>query len=51
MGFGAFNVKYSTDYANLFIGIVAASPQYWLYLVLTPIACQLPDFFVRNLRE
>ncbi|KAG2453313.1 hypothetical protein HYH02_001537 [Chlamydomonas schloesseri] len=51
LAYGAFPLYFSTDLYNLFVGIVAPSPQYWLYCLLVPCACQLPDFFARMVKK
>ncbi len=35
----------------LFNGVVASSPQYWLLILLVPVAALAPDFFVRQLHR
>ncbi|KAL6758355.1 hypothetical protein V8C86DRAFT_1508442 [Haematococcus lacustris] len=50
LAYGAFPLSLASDLYHLFLGIVARNPQYWLYL-LVPIACQLPDFFWRQIRR
>lgn len=47
LAYGAFPISLSTDLYNLFAGIVAPSAQYWFYLLMTPLAAQMPDFFCR----
>ncbi|PNH05393.1 Phospholipid-transporting ATPase 3 [Tetrabaena socialis] len=47
LAYGVFPLYFSTDLYNLFVGIVSPSAQYWLYVLLVPAACQLPDFFLR----
>lgn len=51
LAYGAFPLYFSTDLYQLFVGIVAPSAQYWLYCLLVPVACQLPDFFGRMLQK
>jgi phospholipid-transporting ATPase len=51
LAYGAFPITLSSDLLHLFDGIVARNPQYWLYLLLLPPACLLPDFFVRQMRR
>ncbi|GFH12108.1 phospholipid-transporting ATPase [Haematococcus lacustris] len=51
LAYGAFPLSLASDLYHLFLGIVAGNPQYWLYLLLIPIACQLPDFFWRQIRR
>ncbi|GIL71194.1 hypothetical protein Vretimale_17772 [Volvox reticuliferus] len=47
LAYGAFPLSLSSDLYYLFIGVSAPSAQYWLFLLLVPTACQLPDFFLR----
>ncbi len=49
--FGVFPISLSGDLYYLFVGVVAPNAQYWLYLVLVPLACQTPDFFWRQVRR
>lgn len=51
LAFGAFPISLSGDLYYLFIGVVAPNAQYWLYLLVVPLACQLPDFTFRQLRR
>lgn len=51
LAYGAFPLSLASDLYYLFVGIVARNPQYWLYLLLIPCACQLPDFFWRQMRK
>lgn len=51
LAYGAFPLYFSSDLYNLFVGIVAPGPQYWLYCLLIPCACQLPDFFARMVKK
>eukprot|EP00195_Chlamydomonas_chlamydogama_P002386 CAMPEP_0202922204 /NCGR_PEP_ID=MMETSP1392-20130828/77797_1 /ASSEMBLY_ACC=CAM_ASM_000868 /TAXON_ID=225041 /ORGANISM="Chlamydomonas chlamydogama, Strain SAG 11-48b" /LENGTH=1321 /DNA_ID=CAMNT_0049615821 /DNA_START=167 /DNA_END=4132 /DNA_ORIENTATION=- len=49
--FNYFPLWLSADLYYLFIGVVGASPQYWLMVLLVPVACLLPDFFFRSVRR
>ncbi|GFR43006.1 hypothetical protein Agub_g4006 [Astrephomene gubernaculifera] len=51
LAYGGFPLYFSTDLYDLFIGVVAPSAQYWLYVLLVPMACQLPDFFLRMAKK
>ncbi|MEW5306196.1 MAG: hypothetical protein WDW36_008680 [Sanguina aurantia] len=51
LAFGALPVSISADLYNLFIGVVGGSPQYWLYLLVTPAAAILPVVFFRMCRR
>lgn len=51
LAYGAMPFSLSTDLYRLFVGVVAAAAQYWLYLLLIPVACLLPDFFWRSVRR
>mmetsp|Transcript_27781 Transcript_27781/g.60882 ORF Transcript_27781/g.60882 Transcript_27781/m.60882 type:complete len:264 (-) Transcript_27781:250-1041(-) len=51
LAFGAFPMSLSQNLYHLFVGVVGASPQYWLFVLLVPVACVMPDFFVRALRR
>ena len=39
------------DLWHLFVGVTAGSAQYWLYVLLVPVACMLPDFFYRSVKR
>lgn len=49
--FGVFPISLSGDLYYLFVGVVAPNPHMWLYLLLVPLTCQLPDFFWRQMRR
>ncbi len=49
--FNVLPLSISADLYRLFLGVVAASPQYWLYLLLIPVAAVLPDFYFRAIRR
>lgn len=51
LAYGAFPLSLASDLYHLFVGIVATTSNYWLFLLLVPIACQLPDFFWRQVRR
>ena len=51
LAYGAFPLSLAQDLYYLFVGIVARGAQYWLFLLMTPLACMLPDFFWRNTRK
>lgn len=47
IAFGYFPVSVSLEMWHLFEGVVAATPQYWLYILLVPLAAILPDVAYR----
>ena len=51
LAFNSMPLSISLDLYWLFLGVVAWNPQYWLYVLLVPVACILPDFFFRNVRR
>ncbi len=51
LAFGAFPITLSGDLYYLFVGVVAPNAQYWLWVLLVPLACQLPDFGWRQIRR
>jgi len=50
LAFGAFPIRLSTD-LHYSLGTVARYPQFWLQIVVVPIACVLPVFFFRAMRR
>lgn len=36
------------DLYRLYTGVVGITAQYYIYVLITPFACVLPDFFIRN---
>lgn len=50
LAFGAFPIRMSTD-LHYSLETVARYPQFWLQIVLTPIACILPVFFFRAMKR
>ena len=51
LAFNSMPLSISLDLYWLFLGVVAWNPRYWLYVLLVPVACILPDFFFRNVRR
>ena len=51
LAFNSMPLSISLDLYWLFLGVVASNPQYWLYVLLVPVACILPDFFFRSVRR
>lgn len=50
LAFGAFPIRLSTD-LHYSLETVARYPQFWLQIVVVPIACLLPVFFFRAMRR
>lgn len=50
LAFGAFPIRLSTD-LHYSLGTVARYPQFWLQILLVPIACVLPVFFYRAMKR
>lgn len=48
--FGAFPIRLSTD-LHYSLETVARYPQFWLQIVLVPIACIVPVFFFKAMRR
>ncbi len=51
IAFGYFPVSWSLEMWHLFQGVVASTPQYWLYIFLVPLAAVLPDVAYRVFRR
>ncbi len=51
LAYGAFPLWLSSDLYQLFVGVSAPCAQYWFYVLLVPVACQLPDFFLRMAKK
>jgi phospholipid-transporting ATPase len=50
IAYGAFPIRLSTDLHHAFDSI-ASSPNYWLTIIVVPLACLLPVFFFRALKR
>lgn len=50
LAFGAFPIRLSTD-LHYSLETVARYPQFWLQIVLVPIACMVPVFFFRAMKR
>ena len=48
MLYGEFPLALSQDIYHLFVEVLAPAPVFWLILLLTPFACVLPGFFIRQ---
>ena len=49
MIYGALPLKWSSHIYHLFDDVLATAPYFWLLLLLVPVTCVLPGFFVRQL--
>jgi hypothetical protein len=49
--YGYFPLSFAENLYRLFVGVVANQGQYWLFLLLTPIACVLPAFFFQQVQR
>lgn len=50
LAYGAFPIRLSTDLHRAFDSI-SPSPNYWLTIIVVPLACLLPVFFFRALKR
>jgi hypothetical protein len=46
--YGELPISLSQQIYHLFIEVLAPAPAFWLILLVTPFACVLPGFFVRQ---
>lgn len=46
--YGLFPLTLSQTIYHLFVEVLAPAPVFWLILLVTPFACVLPGFFVRQ---
>ena len=46
--YGEFPLKLSQAIYHLFIEVLAPAPVFWLIVLVTPFACVLPGFFIRQ---
>lgn len=51
LAWGAFPIEYAAELYFMFIGINGPNPQFWFYLLLLPMVCILPSFFLRALKR
>lgn len=47
----ALPLDWSGQLNSEFFGVVAGSANYWLLLLLVPVACLLPEFFFRLVKR
>lgn len=48
LAYGLFPLSLSQAIYHLFIEVLATAPVYWLIVLVTPFACVLPGFFIRQ---
>jgi len=46
--YGEFPLQLSQAIFHLFVEVLAPAPVFWLILIVTPFACVLPGFFIRQ---
>jgi hypothetical protein len=51
LAYDNFPLSFSENLYRLFISITAAQGQYWLFSLLTPLACVLPAFFFQQVQR
>ena len=51
MCYGALPLMWSSSIYHLFTDVLATAPFFWLLIVVTPMACVIPSFLIRQIRR
>ena len=47
--YGSLPLEWSSSIYHLFTDVLATAPFFWLLIVVTPIACVMPGFLIRQI--